>query len=234
LILSIRNGSSKTRKFEEVDIKEKMTDDHDQQVSTNSTWSSLLCTCKCEEDAKNNNLKAELESIPVDYVEFNSEHFKNQVANGKVVKMEDVNIFCGVLSNDEPLDCKEFRCDNCNLPLTPSDTRSATGKSSSVPTPTELDCGNVGDTIGETTPSAKKSAKLANKRHLFSYSLCDFKSNASSNLSTHNQTHTRDKLYSCSLCDYKSKTSSSLVIHKRTHTGEKPYSCSLCGYKSVQ
>ena len=50
--------------------------------------------------------------------------------------------FCGVLNNEEPLDCKEFQYDNCNLPLTPSDTRSATGKSSSVPTPTEPDHGN--------------------------------------------------------------------------------------------
>ncbi|XP_063686412.1 zinc finger protein 771-like [Bolinopsis microptera] len=220
----------KTEKFEEVDIKEEMTDD--QQVSTISTWLSSVCTCKCGKDAENNNLKAELEGVPADQDEFNSEHLKNQVANGNVVKMEDVNIFCGALTNAEPLDCKEFQCDNCNLPLTPSNTRPVTGKSSSVPVHTEPDRGNVCDTIGEATPSAKKSAKLANKRQ--KCEMCDYMTNTTAMLKRHKRTHTGEKPYSCSLCDFESKRSSHLARHKRTHTGEKPYACSLCDFKSSQ
>ena len=48
---------SKTEKFDGVDIKEEMKDA--QPVNPTSTWSSSVCTCKCEVDDENNNLKAE-------------------------------------------------------------------------------------------------------------------------------------------------------------------------------
>ena len=237
LIQKFLSGMSleKTEKFEGVDIKEEMTDA--QPVNPTSTWSSSVCTCKCEEDDQNNNLKAE--AVLCNQFEADLEDL-NQV--GELAKMEDVRISRDVLAKAEPLDYKERQCDNCNLALTPSNVRPEKRNPSSVPIiPTESNCGSQAETlsIGETTPSGTKHKLKKQKRtHTgekpYSCSLCDYKSNRLSNLATHKRTHTGEKPYSCSLCDYKSKHSNALIIHKRTHTGEKPYSCSLCDYKSNQ
>ena len=81
----------KTEKFKGVDIKEEMTDD--QQVYTTSTWSSSVCSFKCEEDDENNNLKAD--ALLCNHCEADLGHI-NQV--GEVVKLEDVRTFGDVLT----------------------------------------------------------------------------------------------------------------------------------------
>ena len=205
--ISFRNVTLKTETFEGADIKEEMTDA--QLVNPTSTWSSSVCTCKYEEDDQKNDLKAE--AVLCNQFEADLEHL-NQV--GEVVKMEDVRIFRDVLPKAEPLDYKELQCDNCNLTLTPSNLRPEKRNPSSVPIPTESDCGSQAETlsIGETNPSGTKHKLKKQKR-----------------------THTGEKPYSCSLCDYKSNRLNNLARHKRTcHTAEKPYSCSFCDYKSNQ
>ena len=222
----------KTEKFEGVDIKEEMTDDH--QVYTTSTWSSSICNFKCEKDDENNNLKAE--SVLCNHCEAGSEHI---IQEGEDIKLEDVRIFGDVLTKAEPLDYKELQCDNCNLALTPTNVRSEKRKSSTIPISTESDCGIQTETITlkEISPSGtgyklKKHKWAPSGDKPYSCSLCDYKSYRSSTLARHKRKHTGEKPYCCNFCDYKSSHSSTLVTHKRTHTGEKPYSCSLCYYKS--
>ena len=224
----------KIEMFEGVDIKEEMTDD--QPVNTTSSWSSSVCNCKCKGNDRSNNLEAE--AVLCNQFEASSEH---SIQVNEVAKMEDVKMFCDVLAKAEPLDYKELQCDNCYLLLTPLNVRPAKRKSSSIPILTESDCGIQAETlsIGKTTLSGtkhkfKKQKPTHTGENPYSCSLCDYKSNHSSNLTVHKRTHTGEKPYSCSLCDYKSKTSNTLARHKRTHTGEKPYSCSLCDFKSCQ
>ncbi|XP_063682124.1 zinc finger protein 771-like [Bolinopsis microptera] len=230
----------KREKFEGVDIKEEMIDV--QPVNPTSTRSSLACTCKCIENDENNKLM-KAEAVLCNQFEAGLEHL-NQV--GEVVKMEDDRIFRDILAKAEPLDYKELQCDNCNLALTVTPTnvfnvRPAKRNSSSVPIPTESDCGIQAETlsIAETTPSGtehklKKQKQTHTGEKHYSCSLCDYKSSRSGALARHKRTHTGEKPYSCSLCDYKSSQSGALATHKRTHTGEKPYSCSLCDYKFNQ
>lgn len=51
----------------------------------------------------------------------------------------------------------------------------------------------------------------------------------SSNLNSHMQTYTGEKLYQCKICRKSFTTSSSLTEHFRIHTGEKTYKCKECG-----
>ncbi|XP_063685144.1 zinc finger protein 271-like [Bolinopsis microptera] len=237
-LASFRSGMSvqETEKFEEVYIKEEMTDA--QQVNTStSTWSSSVCFCKCEENNENNNLKAE--GLPANQFKAGSEHF-NQV--GEDVKIEDDRVSRGVLANAELLDCKGLQSDECNLPLSLSKVRRVKIECSSVPN--ESDCGSQGETApsgtGHKLKKHKQTSTLANHERtntgekMFFCSFCDYKSSRSSHLAIHKRKHTVEKPYSCSLCDYKTSQLGYLTIHKLTHTVEKPYSCSLCDYKTSQ
>ena len=107
--------------------------------------------------------------------------------------------FCGVLNNEEPLDCKEFQYDNCNLPLTPSDTRSATGKSSAVPTSTEPDHGNWVTLLEKPLCLLKSLPCLLTNDTNVNRVNCDYRNNIPVLMKRHTQT--REKPYSCSLCD---------------------------------
>ncbi|XP_043943295.1 zinc finger protein OZF-like isoform X2 [Protopterus annectens] len=48
-------------------------------------------------------------------------------------------------------------------------------------------------------------------------------------LTSHNKTHTGEKLYKCTTCDRSFQWKSTLVAHEKVHTGEKPYVCATCG-----
>ncbi|XP_066092025.1 zinc finger protein 124-like [Saccopteryx bilineata] len=55
-----------------------------------------------------------------------------------------------------------------------------------------------------------------------------------SSLSTHNQTHTRDKSKACHVCGKVFSNFTNLRRHRMIHTGEKPFQCHLCGNAFVQ
>ena len=42
------------------------------------------------------------------------------------------------------------------------------------------------------------------------------------------------KVYQCRFCEYSSNASASVVTHERRHTGEKPFSCAFCPYTAAR
>ncbi|CAB3244873.1 unnamed protein product [Arctia plantaginis] len=70
-----------------------------------------------------------------------------------------------------------------------------------------------------------------NERHICE--ICGM-SLAPGSVSSHLNTHTREKLYSCSTCGRQFNSKGGMTTHQLTHTSEKPVACTLCDKRFKQ
>lgn len=101
-----------------------------------------------------------------------------------------------------------------------------------LPDAPEADGQNVEAHVEEVYASGhgnSKTAKTNSSCKEYICSSCPAVFNNSSNLKSHQRTHTGERPYVCGICQAAFVQSSNLKAHRRTHTGERPFVCTECG-----
>lgn len=77
--------------------------------------------------------------------------------------------------------------------------------------------------------ASQEKSKSTTSSKAYICHVCPAVFNNSSNLKSHQRTHTGERPYVCGICSAAFVQSSNLKAHRRIHTGERPFVCKECG-----